>query len=519
MPAAGRPAPMPTARPVGQIPPPGPQVLPEEAKETVTALGARAPSGSAVGNGPKPAARPPGPPRPAAGAPPGGLEEPHPADGDGPTIQAAPLSEEVFTTRGLSEPPTLMEPASRDRPLSHGGAAHSPMDVIEPEALEYDDEDEDQAQTMVGIAREPAGGAASFPRIAGASPGAHGSAAGGAREAGPFNATFPLASPLMPAPYGSSPAMTGEVPFPESMAGPGNSTLGMPQPAVQHHDPNDYGARAVHSVHPGEAYGHFGPQGPEFLAQSGYPSMQRIPRMPLGRDNRTMTAQRFKRRPPMWVVAAISCCIALAIAGVVVVVLWTTSAALPRATQQSGGGAPSPERGSPGGPFGAARTAFNTAVNVPAPAPPPTMEQPPPAPPPAHDTELDGESAAEAPEAAATTTAAPAPEPTPAPAPPQPTARATAATPRANAPTPVPVPAVPKKVAAPSGPGALTVVCIPKCDQIIDNGTSLGPGHIFNKAVPSGRHALVLSANGVKKNLTVEVLPDQTKEVRISMDR
>ncbi len=63
-------------------------------------------------------------------------------------------------------------------------------------------------------------------------------------------------------------------------------------------------------------------------------------------------------------------------------------------------------------------------------------------------------------------------------------------------------------------------MCIPKCDQIIDNGTPLGPGHIFNRPVTSGRHALVLSApNGVKKNLQVEVLPEQTREVRISMDK
>jgi hypothetical protein len=37
--------------------------------------------------------------------------------------------------------------------------------------------------------------------------------------------------------------------------------------------------------------------------------------------------------------------------------------------------------------------------------------------------------------------------------------------------------------------------------------------------VPSGRHVLALSApNGVKKNLQVEVVPGETREVRISMD-
>jgi hypothetical protein len=83
----------------------------------------------------------------------------------------------------------------------------------------------------------------------------------------------------------------------------------------------------------------------------------------------------------------------------------------------------------------------------------------------------------------------------------------------------VPVPP-PTPVKKPGGLGALTVVCMPKCDQIIDNGSSLGPGHIFNRPVPSGRHSLVLSApNGVKKSMTVEVIPDQTREVRISMDK
>jgi hypothetical protein len=68
--------------------------------------------------------------------------------------------------------------------------------------------------------------------------------------------------------------------------------------------------------------------------------------------------------------------------------------------------------------------------------------------------------------------------------------------------------------------GAITVVCMPKCDQIVDNGTPLGPGHIFNRPVQAGRHTLQLSApTGVKKNLVVEVVAEQTREVRISMDR
>jgi hypothetical protein len=82
----------------------------------------------------------------------------------------------------------------------------------------------------------------------------------------------------------------------------------------------------------------------------------------------------------------------------------------------------------------------------------------------------------------------------------------------------VPAPAVtPKK---PAALGAITVVCMPKCDQIIDNGASLGPGHILNRPVAAGRHVLQLSApNGSRKNLVVEIAPEQTKEVRMAMDR
>ena len=67
--------------------------------------------------------------------------------------------------------------------------------------------------------------------------------------------------------------------------------------------------------------------------------------------------------------------------------------------------------------------------------------------------------------------------------------------------------------------GALTVVCMPRCDRIVDNGVSLGSGHIFNRPVPVGRHVLQLAAsNGARKNLVVEVTAGQTKEVRESMD-
>jgi hypothetical protein len=69
------------------------------------------------------------------------------------------------------------------------------------------------------------------------------------------------------------------------------------------------------------------------------------------------------------------------------------------------------------------------------------------------------------------------------------------------------------------GRGSLTVVCIPKCDAITDNGVALGPGHIFNRPVAVGKHTLELSApNGAKKTIVTEVSPDTTKEIRVTLD-
>src|SRR5204863_486738 len=74
-------------------------------------------------------------------------------------------------------------------------------------------------------------------------------------------------------------------------------------------------------------------------------------------DNRTMTAQRFKRRPPMWVVAALSCSIALLIAGVVIAILSTTTG--PSSSTKPQGSNGSAAVGS-AGPFTSARSAFNS---------------------------------------------------------------------------------------------------------------------------------------------------------------
>lgn len=75
--------------------------------------------------------------------------------------------------------------------------------------------------------------------------------------------------------------------------------------------------------------------------------------------------------------------------------------------------------------------------------------------------------------------------------------------------------------AAPGKPrtGTLSVVCLPKCDHVLDNVVDLGTGDVVQRPVAPGMHSLTLSApNGVKKTLAVEVLADQLRAVRITMD-
>lgn len=496
LPAAGIP---PIGMPAGVMPPPGPQFIPDDAKDTGASLTTARP----VPSGPKPA-RSAASPRPAAGAPittAPALDD-HPADGDGPTIQAAP-SENAFTTDNLNEPPeppTLMEIPLEDRPHHRGNNARA--ESIEPEEFEEEDQDE----TIVGNVREPTPNqnAPAFPQ-----PGAAARSPNAPQPPGPAPAPPrpppqrfpqnltppPQVSPLAPPAYGgAAPAYaTGEVPFAEPMGMAGISTHGVPPPPQ---DPNDYSQHPMHmegayprQVHP------TGPSGEFQLRQNNSRMHPTTPRL---------TPDGMKRRPPMWVVAALSCSIALLIAGIVIAIISTTNTT---PTRPSSAGTTAAARG----PFTAARTAFDTVVSgPPAPVTPPSTVIVAPTPTPAVTMPID-------PTGASTIVVPPTPTPQPN-AMTAPTSRATT-----PAPTPAPSPTAPassKKAAASNALGALTVVCMPKCDQIIDNGSSLGPGHIFNRPVPTGRHVLILSApNGAKKTMQVEVTADQTREVRISMDK
>lgn len=91
------------------------------------------------------------------------------------------------------------------------------------------------------------------------------------------------------------------------------------------------------------------------------------------------------------------------------------------------------------------------------------------------------------------------------------------AAPVAAAPVVVPAPEPVRATPPPAGIGALTVVCMPKCESIVMDGTSLGPGHIFNRPTLTGRHVLRLAVGSVRKTVVIDVERYQLKEVRIGM--
>ena len=541
------------------------------------------PMGAPMMTSPRPAAgRPIAPPRPAAGMPPSAMtpaamepeeeeEEEHPSDGDGPTIQALPpmvdgmmssarsggmrgpalsepptltphhdLDQELPTVTPYSDQPTLMASPGARQAAGYGvpPAEHSSDRLpIEPEP---DEQEEDQDETMVAMhGRAPAPRQASPLKAPPQFPVAP--AAGSSRQPPsmqqppprlaatqqspvappqrqPFLQTTPLGQgtppPPPPKPYMQPQAMVPPGPQMDAfdpMQNPYDPMQGMPQAPLGHDNdfqrsasvPGDFIPRGQH---PTGQSGEFMQPPPHMRVQPNQPRIN-MPTYEIGNTGHR-TQNRYKRRPPMWVVAALSCSIALLIAGVVIAIASATSAPPKNANGAGSAGSPAPTIGSVGaGPFGSARADFIKATNVPTsmipstpavPAGAGTAQPTAPADPVVPPTTTQGTTAANT----ATATTKPAAQN-------QPVAASQAIV--------VPPAASAKK---PGAMGALTIVCTPKCDQIVDNGASLGGGHIFNRPVQSGRHTLGLSApNGVKKNLVVEVVPEQTREVKISMDR
>ena len=504
--------------PAGQMPPANLPELPDDAKATAASLTTpRGPTGQA----PKFGRQPPAAGRPAT-APISAklLDEPHPSDGDGPTIQGDVGN--PYGGIGGVEPPTLMHISEADRPKSLRNPMASAQslsgDMLEPELVE-----EGEDQTIVAKAQS---------RDAAAGPGP---------AAGRAVAPPPGPVPLPPRPNAQRiAALTGPIPgVPQGQSQPGfrpqqyqqnehsypgeQSNGGYPSSPMPPSQPqpsmgqllgqndNSYGGQP-YEQHPQPMWGQQpmmgGPNDPYMqmhqtgIGNRGQPTVHRIPH-----DNRTMMAQRLKRRPPMWVVAALSCSVALLFAGIIIAIISTTSPS-PKTAQNNPTGSAAPSTGaasstasSVAGPFNQARTAFLAAAQPPAvvqPLPAPTTMAPPPVQP--------------------TATVAAAPDPTSRPSSrpllrrsPSPLSPSRIPSSRSSSP--------PLRRRRLGGTGSLTVVCLPvKCDQIIDNGVALGPGHIFSRPVPAGRHTLQLSApNGVKKSMTFEVLPDQLKDIRVPM--
>lgn len=65
--------------------------------------------------------------------------------------------------------------------------------------------------------------------------------------------------------------------------------------------------------------------------------------------------------------------------------------------------------------------------------------------------------------------------------------------------------------------GFLTIVCNPFCDEIIDNGRSLGPSPIVHLAVKPGSHRLMAKKGSMRKTIDVIVVSGQVTAQRLSM--
>ncbi len=138
---------------------------------------------------------------------------------------------------------------------------------------------------------------------------------------------------------------------------------------------------------------------------------------------------------------------------------------------------------------------------------------------------------------AATTPPPPAPAPAPAPTPEATASAAPTEQPQANnAPPPSTAPAGTGKApttstAAPTAtttttstpaagggdPGFLTIVCNPFCDDVLDNGRSLGPSPIVHLAVKPGSHRITLKKGSMSKTISVIVVSGQVTPQRVSM--
>ncbi|HRI72764.1 MAG TPA: hypothetical protein PK156_51360, partial [Polyangium sp.] len=66
-------------------------------------------------------------------------------------------------------------------------------------------------------------------------------------------------------------------------------------------------------------------------------------------------------------------------------------------------------------------------------------------------------------------------------------------------------------------PGFLTIVCNPFCDDVLDNGRSLGPSPIVHLSVKPGSHRVTLKKGTMSKTVSVIVVSGQVTAQRVSM--
>jgi hypothetical protein len=78
---------------------------------------------------------------------------------------------------------------------------------------------------------------------------------------------------------------------------------------------------------------------------------------------------------------------------------------------------------------------------------------------------------------------------------------------QAPAPPPAPTPAT-------TGNGTLKVICFPGCDQVIDNGSALGPSPIVRRNANLGSHRIKLVWSDTSIVVSTIVMADQTATVR-----
>jgi serine/threonine-protein kinase len=465
------------------------------------------------------------PPRPAAGASP--HESQHSGSAGVPTplaIPAAAQAVDLGATLRLGGPaarpaaPTSRAPAPAPRPakLAEPVDTHSddPPTLARPRgaAASEPEEFDDNVDTIVSDSfpeldeirgvKAPAAPAAGAPPPGetlthAASPAAM-AIHTAPRPAPPRHPTLPpmpaVMVPAQPPPLAATMRLPGSPQNSSAQPAPGNGAADWGQPPAPQSMSNEY---------PTPAYG------PTAQAQAGAIDMQRLFAPPLPNDQRTITAQALKKRIPVWAVAVGSAAVGLLAFGLVVMMLTRSSS--PDADAKAGAAASA--TGSvpvvaltTKGPFVSARAQFAaTLASVPAPTHDAVAPTPPPAP---SATATPPPVAADPPPVPTTNVAA------------LPVAAATPTTPAtvpavaARPPAPRPAAPAPAPAAPATGSGTLKVICFPGCDQVIDNGSPLGPSPIVRRNANLGSHRIKLVWSDASTVVSTIVIADTTATVR-----